>query len=102
MEEYEFSVNTWRTVQLFLDDNGISEVEVNPVEKKSVRCSCLKFSKSSKCAHAARVKNIMEANDGHYEISIPVDIDEEVAHEAALDATSFRAFILKYGRVEVL
>lgn len=102
MKETNVSSADWRTVQLFLDENGIAEVEVNPMEKRSVRCSCVKFSKSSKCAHAAHVKSAMEENDGHYEISIPLDIDEDEAFEAAKNKDSFREFILKYGKVEVI
>jgi hypothetical protein len=30
----------WRTVQLFLDDSGVSEVEIDAEDATNVRCSC--------------------------------------------------------------
>jgi hypothetical protein len=102
MKESYMLEEDWRIVQIFLGEDGISEVEVNSLKKNNVRCTCPKYVKSSKCAHVTHVKKVMNENDGHYEISIPVDIDEEDALVAAKDAETFRAFILKYGKVEVL
>jgi hypothetical protein len=44
----------------------------------------------------------MEENDGHYAILVPDNIPEELAEQANETAESFRAFVLKYARVEVL
>jgi hypothetical protein len=44
----------------------------------------------------------MEENDGHYAILVPDNIPEELAEQASETAEAFRAFVLKYARVEVL
>ena len=44
----------------------------------------------------------MQENDGHYTVSIPVEIDEEEATAAVSSSEAFREFIIKYGKVEVL
>jgi hypothetical protein len=44
----------------------------------------------------------MAENDGHYAILVPDDVPEEIADKANESAESFREFVLKYARVEVL
>jgi hypothetical protein len=44
----------------------------------------------------------MEENDGHYAILVPDNVPEEVAEQANENAQTFREFVLKYARVEVL
>ena len=44
----------------------------------------------------------MDANNGHYTVHIPVEIEEEEADAAMASAESFREFIIKYAKVEVL
>jgi hypothetical protein len=44
----------------------------------------------------------MAENDGHYAILVPDDVPEDVADKANESAESFREFVLKYARVEVL
>ena len=92
----------WRTVQLFLDDNGVCEVEVDSNDSFSVRCNCNKGRPTLKCAHVKYVKENMQDNDGNYSITIPVDIDDDQAIDALDDPAVFRAFIIKYGKVLVL
>lgn len=98
----ESMTNDWRTVQLFLGDNGISEVEVNQHHKNQVRCTCAAFKLQSRCPHTKRVKKEMQANDGHYTVHIPVELDEAELVEAMETAEAFREFIIRYGKVEVL
>lgn len=95
-------VNDWRTVQLFLEENGVFEVQVDSINKSLVRCTCRGTKPQAKCAHAKFVRDNMLQNDGHYAVHIPVEIDEEVAFEAMESAESFRNFIIKYGKVEVI
>lgn len=88
----------WRTVQLFLGDNGVCEVEVDSNKPSNIRCNC----GTSRCAHVKHVRKIMDENEGHYTISVPAEIDEMEALVAMSSAEEFRNFIVKYGKVEVL
>jgi hypothetical protein len=95
-------LSDWRTVQLFLDDDGVSEVEVDSLNPYQARCSCKQGAAKGKCAHLKHVRQIMDENKGHYTVHIPVEVDEDVAEEAMASAAAFREFIIKYGKVEVL
>jgi hypothetical protein len=44
----------------------------------------------------------MAENDGQYAILVPDDVPEEIQAKANESAETFRNFILKYARVEVL
>lgn len=92
----------WRTVQLFLDDNGVSEVEVDSSRPGIARCNCQKYKSRAKCGHVSFIKKIMDENGGHYTVHIPVEIEDEEAEAAMSNAKSFREFIIKYAKVEVL
>lgn len=92
----------WRTIQMFLDENGVYEVEVDVDNNKKVRCSCSTFKLSARCKHVKFVRTQMDAGEGHYSIQIPVDISDEEAHLAMSSAELFRNFIIKYGKVEVI
>lgn len=93
---------SWRTVQFFLDDEGVSEVEVDQENGAKVRCDCLQFSRAARCKHAKYVKDAMVGNEGHYTLEVPVNVDDEEAFMAMVDATKFRNFVMKYGKVVVL
>ena len=92
----------WRTVQLFLDDSGVSEVEIDAEDSTNVKCNCKVFFRSSRCKHTKYVRNEIENNDGNYAIKVPVDIDDDEALEAMSSSETFREFIIKYGKVEVI
>jgi hypothetical protein len=93
---------TWRTVQLFLEDYGVAEVEVDQDNANKVRCTCPTFQKTAKCKHAKHIKQQMSQNDGHYSIYIPVNVDEHEAFQAMKSPELFREFVIKYGKVQVL
>jgi hypothetical protein len=99
MSENEIS---WRTVQLFLGEEGVSEVCIDAMDALNVKCTCPSFSKFRKCKHASFVLNKIDKNDGHYGVQIPENIDDDIAFEALEDEEAFRAFIIKYGKIEVL
>lgn len=101
MKEVNMSIS-WRTVQLFLEDNGVCEVEIDQDNKSRVRCNCPAFSKVSRCKHVKHVREQMATNQGHYSIQIPLDIDETEAIAAIDNAEEFRNFVVKYGKVEVI
>ena len=92
----------WRTVQVFLSEDGISEVQIDVDNSRKVRCNCEAFMRSARCKHAQFVKARMEENDGHYAIRIPEDVPDEEAFEAMGSSEDFRNFLLKYGKIEVL
>lgn len=92
----------WRTIQFILDKEGVHEVEVDYEDASKVRCSCKSFSRVLKCKHSKFVLSSIEENGGQYSIHIPVDIDDETAMEAMTSKDSFRDFILRYGKVEVI
>jgi hypothetical protein len=92
----------WRTVQLFLGEEGISETSVATHDNRKVRCSCAVFFSSGRCKHAKYVRNKMANNDGKYEVQIPVNVPDEDALEALGDNDAWREFIYKYGKVAVI
>lgn len=93
---------SWRTVQLFLTKNYVAEVEVHTEDNERVRCNCSSFEKSKRCSHVKHVRKHMQSNEGHYTIHIPEQVDEDLIVMAMEDTTTFRQFIIDYGKVEVL
>jgi hypothetical protein len=93
---------SWRTVQMFLGEEGVSEVSVDAENAFNVKCSCQSYNKFKKCKHANFVLNKIEANDGHYGVQIPDTVDDDIAFEALNNEASFRDFVIKYGQIEVL
>ena len=96
-----YTVNFWRTVQLFLTGDYIAEVEVH-ASTKELRCNCAGFKKIKRCNHVKFVKKEMRNNDGNYTIKIPHHVDEELVELALEDAEMFRQFVIDYGKVEVI
>lgn len=92
----------WRTVQLFLSEDGVAEVEIDSENSRKVRCSCPQFQKTARCKHQKFVKASIAENDGHYTVVVPEELPEEVAVTAMTDRESMREFILRYARIEVL
>lgn len=96
-------ITPWRTVQVFLSAQGagVFEVEID-TDTKETRCTCPVYNKRGSCKHIVFVNLKMRMNEGHYSISIPGDVPEEMAIEANEDPKKFREFVLKYATVEVL
>lgn len=94
--------NDWRTVQIFLNKNFVSEVEVHTADNAKVRCNCPTFEKVKRCNHVKFVKTNMQGNKGHYTVHIPEEVDEELIALALTDSELFRQFIIDYGKVEVI
>jgi hypothetical protein len=92
----------WRTVQIFLEDYGVVEVEIDQDNNQKVRCTCPTFSKAARCKHTKYVKNVMANNDGHYSIQVKTEVNEADAINAMSNADSFRNFVVKYAKVEVI
>jgi hypothetical protein len=96
-----YTVNFWRTVQLFLTEDYIAEVEVHSATKE-IRCNCPVSKKRKSCSHIKYVKAEMKNSDGNYTIKIPTHVDEDLVEMALEDAEMFRQFIIDYGKVEVI
>jgi hypothetical protein len=92
----------WLTVQLFIGDEGVSEVEIDSDNHNKVRCSCKTFNNFAKCKHSRYVKERISNNDGHYSVYIPENVADETAVVAMTNPILWRDFILKHGQVEVL
>jgi hypothetical protein len=92
----------WRTLQLFLDDVGVAEVEADADNYQTMKCSCPVFSRTKKCKHVRHVRKHMDEHDGTYSIQIPEDVPEEVVTAAMLTKESFRELIVKYSIIEVI
>jgi hypothetical protein len=93
----------WRTIQIFLSDDFVCEVQVDTDNHKKMRCSCPIFSRVGRCKHVRFVKNAAENNSGHYSIMVTGDdATEEAVIEASKDSKKFRDFIIKHAVIEVL
>jgi predicted nucleic acid-binding Zn finger protein len=93
----------WRTIQMFLSEDFVCEVQVDVDNHKKMRCSCPNFLRGGRCKHVRFVRNASDANNGHYSITVAgEDATEELVREAAKDSKSFRDFIIKYAVIEVL
>ncbi len=92
----------WRTVQLFLDDYGVSEVEVEQ-ENHDIRCTCKDFAKgrARSCQHTDFVQAEMLDNDGAYPVQLGASAPD-IPWNIMDDASAFRQFIIKYSIVKVL
>lgn len=94
----------WRTIQFFLEEEYICEVEIDSKELKKLRCSCPAFQKSAKCKHTKYCRSVMDAddNDGHYPLRVSDPEAVQKAKESVKDPEDFRDFIIKYAKVEVI
>lgn len=101
MKEVNMDIE-WRTIQLFLGDEGVSEVSIDFEDRKKLCCTCDKFATAARCKHTRFVRNAMENNDGDFNIDILGDVSHDDAVDAMSSAKSFRDFIIKYGTVEVI
>jgi hypothetical protein len=93
----------WRTVQFFINEEmGTSEVMVDALNSKKVRCTCPKFNKRAGCKHTKWVKEKMERTGGIFNLVIPPEVPDEEAMDALDDMLLFRELVIKYGKPEVL
>lgn len=92
----------WRTVQQFISAQGVGvfEVELDTATKET-RCNCPVWKKRNTCKHVSFVNNKIQTK-GHYSITVPIEIPEELAIEANESPETFREFVVHYAKVEVL
>lgn len=95
----------WRTIRVFLDDNGVDEVDWDLENPDSLRCTCPQFSRnadrtvSRKCKHITfLMREAKESSDGKFRIRLDKDIPDEVAYKALReDAAAFRDLIIRHS-----
>jgi hypothetical protein len=94
----------WRTIQFFLDSEEfiISEVSVDAMNSKKMRCSCPKFGKFARCKHVKFMQERLEGTNGVFNLTIPPEVDDEEAYDAVHDTELFRQLVLKFGKIEVI
>lgn len=94
--------SAWRTVQQFISAQGagVFEVELD-TETKETRCNCPVWGKKATCKHVSFVNHKIQTK-GHYSITVPIEIPEELAIEANETPETFREFVVNYAKVEVL
>jgi hypothetical protein len=95
------TMSSWQTTQVFLSDTGVHEVEIN-LQSARLRCDCPGFGSRETCKHTKFVKTKMLENDGVYPVKVSKDAPREESYLAKNDPESFRKFLFKYGRVEVV
>jgi hypothetical protein len=92
----------WRTVQLFIGEEGISEVQLDSSTGKKVRCNCQTFQKSARCKHQRWVKKKMMENNGVFTVTISDSMDEELVWDAMQSQDRMREFIIHNTPIEVI
>ncbi len=89
-------MNEWRTVQFFLTQNGVFEVETDSAGK--YRCSCGK----EMCSHCRFVQKKAQDNGGNYPVRVSTRASDREIQRAQKNPRKFRDLVVKYARVEVL
>lgn len=92
----------WLTVQVFLSEDGVFEVEANSDDYRKMRCNCSGFFSSKKCRHTKHIRKRIEDNGGTYSILLPDDLSDDAVEEAMSSSESFRDLIIHHAKVEVL
>lgn len=92
----------WRTIQFFLNDDGVQEVMAEVTDPESLACSCRKFATRQYCTHTSYVRSVMEENKGEYAILIQTDIDDDEVHEAFSNSDAFRKMLILHAKVLVI
>lgn len=92
----------WRTVQFFLDETGVCEVEADASDYKKMRCTCPAFTTRKRCKHTRHVKKSIEENDGNYTVRLLEDVTDEMIDESMDSAEAFRTLLVYHAKVEVV
>ena len=97
------SVNMdWRTIQLFLSDDGVHEVEIVVDDYRKMRCTCSYYKTGKRCKHIRHIRAQIDKNGGDYSIKIPEYLSDDELHEALLSPESFRELLIHHSHIEVL
>lgn len=92
----------WRTIQIFLSNDGVHEVEMFTNDPRKMRCTCPVYKQGKRCKHIRHIRGIMEHNGGDYSVMIPDTLSEAEIEQAILEPDTFREFLVKYSKIEVI
>lgn len=87
-----------KTVQFFIDDQGVSEVFSDP--KNNFTCTCLGFETRKRCKHVAWCESKLTI--AGYPVLVEGKAEQEEIEIARSSDEEFRKFLLKYGKVEAI
>lgn len=96
------SMPDWRTIQIFLEDDGVYELEADSEDYQKMRCSCSFYKSGKRCKHMRHVRRRIEENGGTYAIQIPATVNDEDVIEAMKDRDLFRKFVIDNAKIEVI
>jgi hypothetical protein len=95
----------YRLLQVFLSPRsanpGPGIFEVSADVEKNLRCTCPGFKSMGECRHTKFVYKRIEENDGIYPFELSEAVSKEETEKAFENASAFREFVLKYGKIEV-
>ena len=98
-------MSEYRLLQVFLSQKsanpGPGIFEVSSDQEQNLRCTCPGFRSRGECRHTKYVAKRIEENDGIYPFEISDAASKEEAEKAFENASAFREFVLKYGKIEV-
>lgn len=92
----------WRTVQFFLDEKGVCEVEADASDYKKMRCTCPVFATRRRCKHTRHVKRLIDENDGNYTVRLSEEVTDEMIDESMDSPEAFRTLLVYHAKVEVI
>lgn len=92
----------WCTIQIFLSDEGVCEVQGEFLKPGKMRCTCPNYQKFTRCKHTKRVKQLVAENNGNYSIVIPEEVSDDEVLLALNSSDAFHKFIVKHSPIEVL
>jgi hypothetical protein len=90
----------WRTIQFFISEDGVCEVQVDADDPTNLKCTCPVFVKTARCKHTKFIREKTKSFGGHYTIRVPFGVSEDEAVDAMQDPKMFREFLLRHGRPE--
>lgn len=94
-----------RLIQVFLTQQqtpGPGIFEVSSDKKDNLYCTCAGFRGRSFCKHVKFVEARIENNGGTYPLEISTRASQYDAENAQKSNASFREFVIRYGKIEVL
>jgi len=91
----------WRTIQFFISEDGVCEVQSDDSSSKKFRCTCRDFSLLARCKHVRFVKDRI-GESGVFTVKLAEDIDVENVSAAMNDPDLFREFLIRHAKIEVL
>ena len=96
------TMTTERLLQVFLSPNltGVFEVSIDAISR-NLTCSCPGYRARYRCKHLRWVESQLSA-DGGFHVPVPAETDMEALVEASHDAITWREFVLRTFKPEVL